>query len=165
MAKRVAVGETQPTSQASAKVDRDDQDRCTAWRLRESQKQWSTRPADNVDRTAANARYRFMLECFRTRRKNLCVTTRAGTNDHPFQKHTQVRLRVHYIVIPRLCQSEFFSVSIPSPYGVETGIQASAHSCIRFSSRFRNSRSSSPSDSVRQHGILEIRTFNSSISF
>ena len=85
--------------------------------------------------------------------------------DHPFQKHTQVRLRVHYIVIPRLCQSEFFSVSIPSPYGVETGIQASAHSCIRFSSRFRNSRSSSPSDSVRQHGILEIRTFNSSISF
>ena len=26
---------------------------------------------------------------------------RAGTNDHPFQKHTQVRLRVHHIVIRR----------------------------------------------------------------
>ena len=26
---------------------------------------------------------------------------RAGTSDHPFQKHTQVRLRVHHIVIRR----------------------------------------------------------------
>ena len=26
---------------------------------------------------------------------------RAGTSDHPFQKHAQVRLRVHHIVIPR----------------------------------------------------------------
>ena len=26
---------------------------------------------------------------------------RAGTNDHPFQKHAQARLRVHHIVIRR----------------------------------------------------------------
>ena len=26
---------------------------------------------------------------------------RAGTSDHPFQKHAQVRLRVHHIVIRR----------------------------------------------------------------
>jgi hypothetical protein len=29
---------------------------------------------------------------------------RAGTSDHPFQKHAQVRLRVHRIVIPRISQ-------------------------------------------------------------
>ena len=32
---------------------------------------------------------------------------RAGTSDHPLQKHAQVRLRVHHIVIQRLSACGF----------------------------------------------------------
>ena len=31
----------------------------------------------------------------------MCVTTRAGTSDHPFQNHAQVGIRVHRIVMLR----------------------------------------------------------------
>ena len=35
------------------------------------------------------------------RRQHNVRDHRAGTIDHPFQKHAQVRLRVHHIVMPR----------------------------------------------------------------
>ena len=36
---------------------------------------------------------------------------RAGTSDQPLQKHAQVRLRVHHIVIRRI--GETFSILVP----------------------------------------------------
>ena len=48
-----------------------------------------------IETVAENSR-----ECKHLKRDNV-RDHRAGTSDHPFQKHAQVRLRVHHIVIPR----------------------------------------------------------------
>ena len=42
------------------------------------------------------------LGAFEMIRRDNVRDHRAGTSDHPLQKRTQIRLRVHHIVIPRL---------------------------------------------------------------
>ena len=101
VAKRMAGRQTKSASPQATGADGDDEDRCPTWWLRESQKCRSTRTTNDVDWPAENARYCNLLAHIRARSQYLCVTTRAGTSDHPFQNHAQVRLRVHHIVIHR----------------------------------------------------------------
>ena len=54
---------------------------------------------------------------------------RAGTSDHPFQKHAQVRLRVHHIVISRFRRSLSASIFLPD-FNMQSVWISDHHVCV-----------------------------------